>query len=336
MAFKNFMNTKKADMTTDCDKPLLSLCIPTNGNTLWVSNLLESIYAQKVDNNLFEVVITDNGKLRDLEEILNRKYNFENLHYYKSDTKGFLNQITCFKHANGVYRKMLNHRCTLLDGILWEMIKLIEDLQNDKPILYFSDSRIKTKKEITTFNGFDEFAFNLHYWNTWSGGVGIWDIDIDKLDTISINAMFPHISVIYDTREDSKCVIWNKKFQSMLGDAGKGGYDVFRTFAVDFIEIIQTLEGKSKIGHSTYCHIKQSLHLFLSELYYTEIYRPSHHTYIIKNIKESVCLYYGIFGYRLMQLRALLFFPKSALRIIKTYINNHKKNGTKYVQEHKN
>ena len=63
------------------------------------------------------------------------------------------------------------------------MIKLLEDLQNDKPILYFSDSRIKTKKEITTFNGFDEFAFNLHYWNTWSGGVGIWDIDIDKLDT---------------------------------------------------------------------------------------------------------------------------------------------------------
>ena len=42
-------------------KPLVSLCIPTNGVVEWVFPVLDSIYNQIVDNALFEIVITDNG-----------------------------------------------------------------------------------------------------------------------------------------------------------------------------------------------------------------------------------------------------------------------------------
>ena len=42
-------------------KPLVSLCIPTNGVVEWVFPVLDSIYNQSVDNALFEIVITDNG-----------------------------------------------------------------------------------------------------------------------------------------------------------------------------------------------------------------------------------------------------------------------------------
>lgn len=41
--------------------PLLSICIPTNGIVEWVIPVLKSIYSQKADNSLFEVVVTDNG-----------------------------------------------------------------------------------------------------------------------------------------------------------------------------------------------------------------------------------------------------------------------------------
>ena len=40
---------------------LLSLCIPTNGISEWVFPVLDSIYNQKVDDSLFEVIVTDNG-----------------------------------------------------------------------------------------------------------------------------------------------------------------------------------------------------------------------------------------------------------------------------------
>ena len=42
-------------------KPLLSLCLPTNGIIEWVFPVLESIYSQNVDTKLFEVIVTNNG-----------------------------------------------------------------------------------------------------------------------------------------------------------------------------------------------------------------------------------------------------------------------------------
>ena len=43
-------------------RPVLSICLPTNGVVEWVIPTLESIYAQNVNFSLFEVVISDNGE----------------------------------------------------------------------------------------------------------------------------------------------------------------------------------------------------------------------------------------------------------------------------------
>ena len=40
----------------------ISLCIPTNGVSEWVFPVLDSIYNQGVSEELFEVIVTDNGK----------------------------------------------------------------------------------------------------------------------------------------------------------------------------------------------------------------------------------------------------------------------------------
>ena len=45
---------------------LLSICIPTNGVVEWIIPAINSIYSQGVDNNEFEVVVTDNGEKDDL------------------------------------------------------------------------------------------------------------------------------------------------------------------------------------------------------------------------------------------------------------------------------
>ena len=45
----------------------LSLCIPTNGIVEWVFPALDSIYAEGVDNERFEVIVTDNGKNEDFK-----------------------------------------------------------------------------------------------------------------------------------------------------------------------------------------------------------------------------------------------------------------------------
>ena len=42
-------------------EPIISLCLPTNGVKEWVFPVLDSIYSQNINNDLFEVIVTNNG-----------------------------------------------------------------------------------------------------------------------------------------------------------------------------------------------------------------------------------------------------------------------------------
>ena len=107
------------------DSVLLSLCIPTNGIVKWVIPVIDSIYAQQVDNALFEVVITDNGKADDLSKAI-ADYSYPNLHYYHTTSEGFTNQIDAFEKCSGMFCKMLNHRSRMLPGSIEKIITLVK------------------------------------------------------------------------------------------------------------------------------------------------------------------------------------------------------------------
>ena len=71
-------------------QPLISLCIPTNGVIEWVFPVLDSIYSQNVDNELFEVVVTDNGNNAEFFTLMSEyaeKHN--NLKYQKNNAYMF-------------------------------------------------------------------------------------------------------------------------------------------------------------------------------------------------------------------------------------------------------
>ena len=56
------------------NKPLISLCIPTNGVIYLFAPVLESIYKQECDETKFEVIVTDNGNNEDFKEWYNDKW----------------------------------------------------------------------------------------------------------------------------------------------------------------------------------------------------------------------------------------------------------------------
>ena len=71
---------------------LLSLAIQTNGIIEWVFHVLDSISRQSVDENLFEVIVTDNGD-NDLfyNKMLEYKKKHRNLIYQRNESKLFMN-----------------------------------------------------------------------------------------------------------------------------------------------------------------------------------------------------------------------------------------------------
>lgn len=100
-------------------KPLVSLCMPTNGVVDWVFPVLDSIYDQRVDNSLFEIVITDNGNNEEFKKAI-REYlpTHDNIVYAETQALPFVNEIESYKRASGELIKFVNHRTKLVPGLI--------------------------------------------------------------------------------------------------------------------------------------------------------------------------------------------------------------------------
>ena len=286
--------------------PILSICLPTNGAVQWVIPTLRSVYEQGVDLSLFEVVITDNGENSKLAEAL-IDFDYPNLRYIQTQEKGFLNLVTCLQMGNGLFCKMLNHRMVLLPGMLQKMIDLVNKYKEDKPVLYFLNGN-GGLPTITDCKNIDEFVYAMNLWVSWSAGIGFWDIDKTKLSSIELNEMFPNTSLLFEHRSNSKYIIWNEIYGEMQDDAGKGGYDLFHTFGVVLNDLLLDLCKKKRISNTTFKYAKRKIFIFLQGLYYSEVLlgKESNHTFIIRNIRKSISVYYGLSGYYYMVVREYL------------------------------
>ena len=275
---------------------ILSLCIPTNGAVEWILPVIESIYAQEYDTSKFEVVITDNGKESQLPSYI-VKMNYPNLRYKQTDDEGFLNLVTCLKEGKGMFCKMINHRSKLLPGTIETMIDLVLQYKETQPLIYCSDGVLKNRGEIIDCSTDDDFVRELSYWCSWSAGIGFWQKDLKEIGYIDLNNMFPNTSMLFGCRNESSYVIWNKKYQQMGDETGKGGYDLYKTFGVIFLDIMNSLRINHRITYDTFIKIKKDLFTFLRDLYLSEAILPTNRTFILKNIRQSMNVYYGSTDY---------------------------------------
>lgn len=295
-------------------QPILSLCIPTNGAVEWILPVIESIYSQGYDNEKFEVVITDNGKDSQLPEHI-AKMSYPNLHYKQTTDEGFLNLVTSLKEGKGLFCKMINHRSVMLPGSIEDLVELVNLYAGNQPIIYCACGNAKTQ-EIKECKNLDDFLAGLSYWASWSAGIGFWRKDISHFEKIELDEMFPNASLLFGVRDCSEYVIWNKKYMLMEDDAGKGGYDLFQTFGVGFLDIINELRIHRRISQKTFLNIKSDLSDFLNSHYLSEVLMPTKHTFIIGDVRNSICVYYSIYDYYEMLIKAWLKAPNSYLRLL--------------------
>ncbi len=294
---------------------LLSICIPTNGMVNWILPAIDSIYAQNVDNDLFEVIVTDNGEKDDLCNAL-KVYTHSNFHYYKTTSQGFTNQIDAFEKCQGLFCKMLNHRSKMLPGSINSLIELVRKYQEKKPIIYCAEGYAKGEKLIECEN-LDAFVKSMGVWVSWSAGTGAWKDDLKDIRNLEPNRLFPHTTLLFDLRNESEYVIWNERYEIMSSDAGKGGYDIFYAFSVILPDIINKLRSTARITDSTFVSFKKDLFNYIKSIYYDEVVCPTKRAFLIKDIKERVEIYYGTYYYYKM---VILSYIKRPFAIVKHFI----------------
>ena len=279
-------------------KPLVSLCIPTNGVVEWVFPVLDSIYNQIVDNALFEIVITDNGNnvvfKKNIQDYLKIH---TNIVYVETQALPFVNEIESYKKASGELIKFVNHRTKLVEGTLQRMIDYVESNREIKPITYFSNGVLKMSKDKHEFSSFDEFVKNLSYWSSWSTGMTIWKSDFDKLpeDVSESNELFPHTNVLFDVRDRGKYVVDNSIIFDEIpqGKKPKGNYDLYYAFGVDYPRIIENLLKDGSITVKSYKYVLDKNLEFIASLYWQYNIKKDYCSYDLSGLEDMFGKYYS-------------------------------------------
>lgn len=248
---------------------LVTLCIPTNGVPEWCQPVFESIYQQDVDENLFQVVVTDNGDNQEFKKIAHQyQIDHKNFVYQETKAQGFLNQIESFKLAEGKLVKFLNHRNCLEPGALDYFINYAKHGDEDT-VVYFSEGNLH-RKNVVKDDSFDSFVKDLGLYTTWSGGLAFWHKDLVKIEGLQLfNSLFPHTDVLFMKRHAKKYVIVDKVLTKSLptDDTKKGRYNLFHAFADEYINILKGLKSDGDISEVTYQSVYEELKQFVVDLY---------------------------------------------------------------------
>lgn len=284
-------------MQSKFNSPLLSLCIPTNGVIEWVFPVLDSIYAQGIDKELFEVVVTDNGDNIQFYEMMTEYCGkHSNITYEKTEAVSFLNEIESYKRATGKFIKFLNHRTLLLPNTLERLIEFVRGNLEEKPVIYFGNGIVKDVENVQEYKNFDEFVSGLSYWSSWSTGMGFWKEDFEKIQKGTVyNGLFPHTTILFHERKKTKYVLNNRVLLEEMSDDGipKGRYDLFFAFAVEYPAILCELLRDGDISDKTFIKVKEELLFFIMEQYRAYVVKRRPCSYDLTSFDESIRIFYS-------------------------------------------
>lgn len=278
-------------------KPVLSICIPTNGVAKWVFPVLDSIYADDIKYELFEVVVTDNGVDEDFRtQMLTYVEKFPNLIYERTNAFEFLNEIEAYKRANGELIKFINHRTKFISGTLEYLVNFAKNNIKEKPIIYFANGVLSMKDEISEYDSFDLFVRNLSYFSSWSTGMCFWKEDFDRIpEQKNYNVLFPHTTILFNEWNRSRYIIDNTVLLDEIptGTTPKGRYNLFNAFAVEYPAIILDLVREGKICIDTFYSVLEDNLEFVASLYLEYILLRRECSYDLSKHKETIGVFYS-------------------------------------------
>lgn len=286
--------------------PILSICIPTYNRLDILRNTISSIYSDLDGVSLddFEVVVSDNSKEHTTQPVI-EEFKYENLHYYPTDCEGFRNSFFALSYGKGDYLKLNNNYTMFRKGSLRILIEQLKSLKHNKCQVIYTNG-LRKIKDVAYYDTFDSYMSGLSYFCSWSAGYGMWREDFERVkNNVEIDKYFPQTSLLlsqsykYDFAIDDRSLFEDQHVPK------KGGYNIFKVFSIDFLNLIHGAYAYGTISEKTYKKIKRDLlYKYLSVRYFkTVIARLDNFEHT--GIKKNITVYYAKWQYILMLLVAV-------------------------------
>ena len=279
-------------------EPLLSICIPTYNRLEILIQTIDSIYAGVTEDmlNMFEVVVSDNSNDHNCQPVEDRYSNYSNFHYRTTVCEGFLNSYYALSYGKGKYLKLHNNTALLKANALSHMIELIDNNTHEKPAIIFTDG-YRLKGRVLHYSTFEGFMYGASYFSSWSTGFGMWKDDYEQAKDIRLNKYFPQTSLFVTQNGKHSFIVDDYNLFVTQNVPQKGGYNLFKAFSVDYLNIIKEQRDNNYISEACYNYIKGALlSCFLSVRYFKTVIAKMD-KFDHSDIKANMLINYSRFEY---------------------------------------
>jgi glycosyltransferase involved in cell wall biosynthesis len=290
---------------------LISFCIPTKNRPELLRNTLDSILSEEKYLDIIEIVISDNSTDEKTKDLIDKYIlNYQNIKYSHHDRIGFFNSLSALDIGQGKFLKLHNDYTKILPGGMSKMIDLVQQNEIDRNGLLFTNAELKTNN-IIVCNDFDTYIKVSSFWNSWSSAFGIWHEDYIKFkDRYECSDdQFPHTSILLrDGLQKKSNIIVDIKLFENQDVLPKGGYNLFKNFAVNYPDILHAYLQKGSITKITYNKVLNDL--------LNDFFAPWIKTIIIKKDKNFTFIIAGWKKYLFMRYKYNLNLYKNILKLV--------------------
>lgn len=229
---------------------LLSICIPTYNRCDILDETLNKLFSDPdFDNESIEVIVSDNCSTDKTKDIV-AKYPL--VKYFRNqENTSFFNLTTVLSYATGKYIRLFNDTFYFKQNALGNMKTRIILHEKENKNLFFYPNFLNNHNNKIVINSISSFFQECSYNTTWTAAIGFWKSDFDKIENKNRYATLhlPQLEWMYNIVKNGKeTIIYFEDLFEVISPNKKGGYNVFKTFVTDYLNIIK----KEDIGYITF------------------------------------------------------------------------------------
>lgn len=229
---------------------LLSICIPTFNRCEILDETLNKLFSNPdFDDEFIEVIVSDNCSTDNTIGVVR---SYPRVKYYRNDVnESFYNLTTVLNYATSKYIKLFNDTFWFKQDVLRKVLEKIRRHEHDNKNLFFYPNFLHNHKTFKEINSICSFISECSYNTTWTASIGFWKKDFELLNNKNRYAQqhFPQLEWMYQIVKNGKpTIIYFEDLFEVIVPKGKGGYNVFKTFVEDYLNIIKN----EKLNFLTY------------------------------------------------------------------------------------
>lgn len=238
-------------------KPLLSICIPTYNRCEILNKTLKSLFSNpEFDEDLIEVIVSDNCSTDHTSDVVRR---YPKVKYFCNEKNvKDANFAIALNYAQGEYIRLFNDTLSFKPTMLGLMLSKIRENLDSRINLCFYGETFLHKDSMVEVNSLGEYVKEVSFYSTWIANFGTWRENFLKIENPDKYVDKQLVQVDWNLqlfKPDQLSHIYFRDFYNIEVPQKKGGYNVFKVFVSNYLEILK----RHKLSMPTYEREKYQL-----------------------------------------------------------------------------